>query len=104
MFEALIASAQENTRNFIPYTLAWWMQEQKPQAVEMPAWAAKHHVDPWVRSFSIFYVAQYGENDRLAKALIKDRVHDPVFRVRKQVLEQRFRKIKAALLGKNEDE
>ena len=93
LFEALVVSAQERTRNFIPYTLAWWMKEQKAKAVEVLDWAAKHHPDPWVRSFSVFYVIQ------LASALIGDRTHDPVFRVRKRVLEQRKRRLKEAVFG-----
>lgn len=102
LFEALITSAQEGTRTFIPYTLAWWMQEQKTKALEMLVWAAKHHPDSWVRNFSVYYVVQFGDNEEHAVALLEDRVHDPVFKVRKQVLEQRIRRFKESVFGKEE--
>ena len=104
IFEALIASAEEGTRSYIPYTLAWWMleQEQKSKATEMLTWASKHHPDPWVRNFSVFFVVQHSGNEELAKAVIQDRTHDPIFRVRKQVLQQRSRRFKAMLFGTNE--
>lgn len=100
LFEALIVSAEERTRNFIPYTLAWWMQEQKPKALDMLVWAAKHHPDAWVRNFSVYYVVQFGDNEKHATELIEDRTHDPVFRVRKQVLEQRIRRLKESVFAK----
>jgi ADP-ribose pyrophosphatase YjhB (NUDIX family) len=102
LFEALIVSAQERTRNFIPYTLAWWMEDDKPKAVEMLTWAAKHHPDPWVRSFSVFYVVRFGGDEDKAVSLIADRTHDPVYRVRKAVLNQRYRRFKEAIFGPEE--
>lgn len=89
--EALIASAEEGTKNYIPYTLAW-MPGQDHDAVEVLAWAAKHHPDPWVRRFSVFFVVQYGQDEELAVALLRDRTHDPVYKVRKEVLDQRVRR------------
>lgn len=100
LFEALIASAKEGTSNHIPYTLAWWMQETKPKAVEVLAWAAKHHPYTWIRNFSVYYVVQFGDNEERASSLISDRVNDPVFRVRKQVLDQRIRRFKERIFGK----
>lgn len=103
MFEALIASARERTRTFLPYTLAWWMQDDlKPRAVEMLAWAAKHHPDPWVRRFSVFYAVEFGENESIAADLLTDRIHDPDYKVRKEVFEQRIRRFKESLIGKEE--
>lgn len=99
LFEALIASAEESSWNDIPYTLAWWMPEQKSKAVEMLAWAAKHHPDTWIRNFSVYYVVQFSGDETHAAALISDRIHDPVFRVRKQVLEQRVRRFKEMVFG-----
>ena len=78
------------------------MPEQKPKAVEMLTWAAKHHPDTWIRNFSIFYVVQFGDNEQHASALIADGTHDPIYRVRKQVLEQRIRRFKETLFGKDE--
>ena len=102
LFEALIASAQERTRTFIPYTLAWWMKETKPKAVEMLTWAAKHHPDPWVRRFSVYYVVQFGDNEEFAEELIDEQTHDPAFRVRKQVLELRLKRFKEMFFGAEE--
>lgn len=102
LFEALIASAQERSWNYIPYTLAWWMQEQKEKSIEVLTWAAKHHPDTWIRNFCVYYIVQYSESEKHAKILIKDRIHDPVFRVRKQVFDQRIRRIKEAIFGKSE--
>lgn len=104
LFEALITSAEERTRTFIPYTLAWWMQDNKPKTVEMLNWAAKHHPDPWVRNFSVYYVIQFGDNEEYAKELIEDRTHDPVFKVRHRILEQRFRRFEEAIFGKEEEQ
>jgi len=91
LFEALIASAEEGTANYIPYTLAW-MPEQDHETVELLAWAAKHHPDPWVRRFSVFFVVEHGQNEELAGPLLRNRAHDPDYRVRKEVLGQRFRR------------
>ena len=104
LFEALITSAEERTRTFIPYTLAWWMQDNKSKTVEMLNWAAKHHPDPWVRNFSVYYVIQFGENEAYAKDLIEDRTHDPAFKVRHRILEQRFRRFEEAIFGKEEEQ
>ncbi len=96
-FEALVTSAEERTPNKIPYTLAWWMPGQEHKTGEVLAWAAKHHPDPWVRRFSVFFVVEHGVDEELAGPLLKDRTHDPVFRVRKEVLKQRFRRYKQML-------
>lgn len=102
IFEALIVSAQERTRSYIPYTLAWWMHEnnQRPKAVEMLAWAGKHHPDPWVRRFAVFYVVERGGNEELAADLITDRANDPDYKVRNEVLKQRSRRLKEMVFGK----
>ncbi|REL31385.1 hypothetical protein [Thalassotalea euphylliae] len=104
LFEALIVTAQERTRTYIPYTLAWWMQEDKAKAVEMLTWAAKHHPDPWVRNFSVYYVIQFGGNEEYAQELIQSQTHDPVFKVRHRILEQRFRRFEEMLFGKEEEQ
>lgn len=92
LYEALIASAEEGTSNRIPYTLAW-MPGQGEETIEVLAWAAKHHPDPWVRRFSVFFVVEFGENEDLAVALLSDRTHDPDYKVRKEVLDQRIRRL-----------
>ena len=89
--EALIASAEEGTTTYIPYTLAW-MPGQDRETVEMLAWAAKHHPDPWVRRFSVYFVVRYGGHEELAGPLLRNRTHDPDYRVRKEVLDQRLRR------------
>lgn len=91
-FEALITSAEEGTTTYIPYTLAWWMPGQEHKTVEVLAWAAKHHPDPWVRRFSVFFVVEHGRDEELAGSLLRNRAHDPAYRVRKEVLDQRFRR------------
>lgn len=93
-FEALITSAEEGTTTYIPYTLAWWMPGQEHKTVEVLAWAAKHHPDPWVRRFSVFFVVEFGKNEELSMALLKNRIHDPDYIVRKEVLDQRIRRFK----------
>lgn len=93
LFEALITSAEEGTTNRIPYTLAW-MPGQAYETVELLAWAAEHHPDPWVRRFSVFFVVEHGHNEKLAATLLQSRAHDPDYRVRKQVLNQRIRRLK----------
>jgi|GEM_PF-2286410 len=100
LFEALIVSAEAGTTNYIPYTLAW-MPGQGQETVEVLAWAAKHHPDPWVRRFSLFFVVEFGQNEELAELLLNDRTHDPEYRVRKEVLEQRFRRFKEIFSGEN---
>lgn len=91
LFEALIVSAKEGTETSIPYTLAW-MPGQDHQTSELLAWAAKHHPDWWTRRFSVYFVVMFGENKQLAASLLKNRTHDPDYRVRKQVLDLRFRR------------
>lgn len=90
-FEALIASAEEETITYIPYTLAWWMPGQEHKNVQVLAWAAEHHPDWWVRRFSVFFVVEHGQNEKLASRLLKSRTYDPDYRVRKEVLNQRTR-------------
>lgn len=89
LYEALIYSAETGISNYIPYTLAW-MPGQDHKTVEMLTWAAEHHPDWWVRRFSVYFVVKFGQNERLARQLIKSRTHDPDYRVRKQVLELRI--------------
>ena len=90
--EALITSAEEGTANYYsPYTLAW-MPGQDHKTVELLAWAAEHHPDPRVRRFSVFFVVEFGRNEGLAGPLLRNRTHDPDYRVRKEVLDQRFRR------------
>ena len=91
LYEALIASAKEGTSNRIPYTLAW-MPGQGHETVELLGWAAKHHPDPWVRRFSVFFVVEHGRDEELAGPLLRNRTHDPDYGVRKEVLDQRFRR------------
>lgn len=93
-FEALIASAEEGTKTKIPYTLAWWMPGQEHKRDQVLAWATKHHPDPWVRRFSVFFVVEHGGDEELAGPILRDRTHDPAYRVRKEVLDQRFRRFK----------
>ena len=101
-FEALIASAEEGTKTKIPYTLAWWMPGQDHKRDQVLAWAAKHHSDPWVRRFSVFFVVEHGVDEDLAGPLLRNRRHDPAYRVRKEVLDQRFRRFTQMLkMGEN---
>lgn len=92
LFEALIASAEEDTSNYIPYTVAW-IPGQGQETVELLAWAAKHHPNWWVRSFSVYFVVEFGKNEELAGSLLASRTHDPDYRVRKQVLDLRIKRI-----------
>lgn len=92
LFEALITSAEEGTTNYIPYTLAW-MPGQGHETVELLAWAAKHHPDPWVRRFAVYFVVKFGGDEELAGPLLRNRTHDPAYRVRKEVLERRFSRL-----------
>lgn len=89
--EALIATAEEGITNRIPYTLAW-MPGQDRETLEVLAWAAKHHPDPWVRRFSVYFVVKYGGYEDLAGPLLRNRRHDPAYKVRKEVLERRFKR------------
>ena len=89
LFEALIASAEEVTATYIPYTLAW-MPEQGRETVALLAWAAKHHPDWWVRRFSVYFVVRFGGYEELSGPLLHNRIDDPDYRVRKEVLERRF--------------
>lgn len=98
LYEALIASAEEGTKSYIPYTLAW-MPGQGRETVEVLAWAAKHHPDPWVRRFSVYFVVQFGGIEDIADSLLEDRVHDPEYNVRKEVLDQRIRIFKERFGG-----
>jgi hypothetical protein len=91
-FEALIASAKEQTNNHIPYTIAW-MPMQGQETVEVLAWSARHHSDWWVRRFSVFFVVRFGGDEALAAELLSSQTHDPDYRVRKEVLSQRFKRI-----------
>ena len=88
----MITSAKEGTTTRIPYTLAW-MPGQDHKTVEVLTWAAKHHPDSWVRWFSVYFVVQFGGIEEHAVHLLKDRRHDPDYRVRKLVLSQRWRKL-----------
>ncbi len=87
--EALITSAEKGTTTRIPYTLAW-LPGQGRETVELLAWAAKHHPDPWVRRFSVYFVVKFGGYEELSGPLLQDRVDDPDYRVRKEVLERRY--------------
>lgn len=101
LFEALIVSAEEKSRNHLPYTIAW-MSINEQQKNQMLTWAAKHHPDPWVRRFCVYYVVKFGGDEALASAIIESRVDDPVFRVRNEVLTQRIRRFKEIFVGKEE--
>lgn len=100
LFEALIVSAKEQTNNYIPYTLAW-MPGQGQETLEMFSWAAQHHPDVWIRDFSVYFVVQFGDDEKLASKLLNSRVHDPDFKVRQQVFEQRLRILKEAFFGES---
>ncbi len=89
LFEAMITSAQEGTTTYIPYILAW-MPGQGHETLELLTWAAKHHSDPWVRRFSVYFVVRFGGDEELSVPLLRNRTHDPDYRVRKEVLERRF--------------
>jgi hypothetical protein len=87
--EALIVSAEERTRTYIPYTLMW-MPGQGHETIELFAWAANHHSDPWVRRFCINMVVRFGEDEELTRQLLRSGVHDPDYNVRKEVLGRRY--------------
>jgi hypothetical protein len=92
LYEALITSAQDGTKNYIPYTLAW-MLGQGRETVEVLAWAAKHHHDWWIRRFSVYFVVRFGGHEDLAGPLLKNRTHDPDYRVRRQLLDLRYSRL-----------
>ncbi len=94
--EALITSAEQGKTNRIPYTLAW-MPGQGRETVELFVWAAKHHPDPWVRLSSVYYVVKLGGNEDIAAPLLRDLTDDPVYRVRKEALDLRFRRFTGEL-------
>jgi len=94
--EALIVSAEEGTSTNIPYTLAW-LPGQGRETVELFAWAAKHHWDPRVRRSSIYYVVKLGGHEDLAGPLLQNRIHDPDYSVRKEVLDLRYRRFTGEL-------
>lgn len=90
--EALITSAEEGKMTNVWYTLAWLKPEQTRETIELFAWAAKHHPNPRIRKFSVYYVVQYGGHEDLAEPLLRNRTHDPDYSVRKEVLDQWFRR------------
>lgn len=94
LFEALIMSAQEGTQSNLPYTIAWMPgQGDRAETLEVLTWAAKHHPDVWVRRFSYYYVVEYGGNEKLASALLETGHYDPAYRVRKQALHSRYKRL-----------
>lgn len=90
--EALIASAQSGTSNRIPYTLAW-LPERGRKTLELFEWAAKHHPDTRVRASSLYYVAKLGDGEEFTAPLLRNRAHDPDFRVRQLALKLRYRRL-----------
>jgi len=96
LYEALIATAIDQTPNMIPYTLAW-MPGQGEETVEMLAWAARHHSEWWVRRFSIFFVSEFGNNEPLAESLLSELVHDPEYKVRKEAFDLRIARLSRAI-------
>jgi len=94
--EALITSAEQGITTRIPYTLAW-MPGQGRETVELFVWAAKHHPDPWVRLSSVYYVVKLGGNEDLSAPLLRNLIDDPVYRVRKEALDLRFRRFTGEL-------
>ncbi len=94
--EALITSAEQGTTTRIPYTLAW-MPGQGRETVELFVWAAKHHPDRWVRLSSVYYVAKLGGNEDIAAPLLRYLTDDPVYRIRKEALDLRFRRFTGEL-------
>ena len=68
------------------------MPGQGRETLELFAWAAKHHPDWWVRRFSVYFVVKFGQHEELAGPLLQNRTHDPDYRVRKQVLDLRFKR------------
>ena len=88
--EALIVSAEEETVTRIPYTLAW-LPGQGRETVELFAWSSKHHPQPRVRRASIYFVAKLAKDEELVAALLRDKIQDPDYRVRKLALDLRYR-------------
>lgn len=101
LFEALITSAEENTPNLMPYTLAW-IPSQNQETVELLAWAANHHPDWWVRRFSVYFVVEFGGNEALGEMLMKSARSDPEYKVRKQVLDIQLNRIKKLFFGSDD--
>jgi len=93
LYEALITSAQEQTANIIPYTLAW-MPGQDHKTVTVLDWAARHHPTPKIRRFSTFFVIAFGKDEELATSLLKNQINDPSYKVRKEALNQRVKRFK----------
>ncbi|NOX93893.1 MAG: hypothetical protein GXP04_02010 [Alphaproteobacteria bacterium] len=89
--EALIASAEEGITTGIPYTLAW-LPGQGHETVELFAWAAKHHWDPRVRGSSVNFAVKFGGHEDFAGPLLRNRIHDPDYSVRKLALDLRFKR------------
>jgi HEAT repeat protein len=94
--EALIASAEQGTVTYNPYTLAW-LPGQGRETVELLAWAAKHHPDPGVRRSSVYFVVKLGGGEELAGPLLQNRSHDPDYSVRRLALDLRFRRFTGEL-------
>jgi len=94
--EALITSAEQGKTTRIPYTLAW-MPGQGRETVELFVWAARHHPDPWVRLSSVYYVVKLGGNEDIAAPLLRYLTDDPVYRIRKEALDLRFRRFTGEL-------
>ena len=67
------------------------MPGQNRKTVEVIAWSAKHHPDPWVRRFSVYFVVEFGGHEDLAAPLLQDRAHYPAYTVRKEVLIHRIK-------------
>lgn len=94
LFETLIMSAKENTPSYLPYTIAWMPgQGDTQETLEVLAWAAKHHSDPWVRRFSHYYVVEFGDDEKLSSELLAHGHLDPAFRVRKQSLHSKYKRL-----------
>ena len=98
LFEALIASAEEGANSRLPYTIAW-LPGQDRDAVEVLAWAAKHHPDPWVRRFSVYFVVRFGGHEDLSVPILKDRINDPSYIVRREVLDRKIERLVLAVRG-----
>jgi len=96
LYEALIASAEQGKTNQIPYTLAW-MPGQDSETLELFVWAAKHHPAMWVRKSSVYFVVKLGGDEELAGQLLRNRSHDPDYKVRKEALDLRFRRFTGEL-------
>ena len=67
------------------------MPGQNRKTVEVIAWSAKHHPDPWVRRFSVYFVVEFGGHEDFPFPLLEGQAHYPAYTVRKEVLIQRIR-------------